>query len=97
MAHDEEVLVCELPKDEYTEEELILKQQEEEAQRRKDAVCTYIGHLILHDEKFREMMHTMLEARDGIGNAAGQVAIVGTAPAGLFVYPTGGAAAMACA
>ena len=49
----------------YTEEELILKQQEEEAQRRKDAVCTYIGHLILHDEKFREMMHTMLEARDG--------------------------------
>ena len=34
-------------------------------------------------------------ARDGIGNAAGQVAIVGTAPSGLFVYPTGGAAAMA--
>ena len=37
----------------------------------------------------------LLDARDGIGNAAGEVAIVGTAPAGLFVYPTGGAAAMA--
>ena len=37
----------------------------------------------------------LLDARDGIGNAAGEVAIVGTAPSGLFLYPTGGAAAMA--
>ena len=45
----------------YSEEELILKQQAQEAKRREDAVCTYIGHLILHDEKFRGLLAIMLD------------------------------------
>ena len=45
----------------YSEEELILKQQAQEAKRREDAVCTYVGHLILHDEKFRGLLAIMLD------------------------------------
>jgi queuine/archaeosine tRNA-ribosyltransferase len=34
-----------------------------EAKWREDVVCTYLGHLILHDDKFREMPAAMREER----------------------------------
>ena len=48
----------------YSEEERILKEEVAEAKRKEDAVCTYIGHLILHDEKYREMLATMVDGLD---------------------------------
>jgi hypothetical protein len=54
----------------YSEEEIILKQEAAEAKRREDAVCTYLGHLILHDDKFREMLAAMLDGLDAEESAA---------------------------